>query len=131
VRSGLDVPTLATRRLHERHHARAPSVGKWKFGVRTFREFCLNVEFYDTFRYLLHAVKLRHGTDCFTSPLKKGVPRIFFCPKNPTASAECEPANLGTKGQHATSRPPKPLNFTITSTCRLFVYLVELAQCTV
>jgi hypothetical protein len=28
--------------------------------------------------------------------------------KNPTASGGCEPANLGTKGQHATSRPPKP-----------------------
>jgi hypothetical protein len=24
--------------------------------------------------------------------------------------AWCEPANLGTKGQHATSRPPKPLS---------------------
>ena len=33
----------------------------------------------------------------------------FFRPKNPTASAGFEPANLGTKGQHATSRPPKPL----------------------
>jgi hypothetical protein len=33
----------------------------------------------------------------------------FFCPKNPTASARFEPTNLGTKGQHATSRPPKPL----------------------
>jgi hypothetical protein len=32
----------------------------------------------------------------------------FFRPKNPTASAGCELANLGTKGQHATSRPPKP-----------------------
>ena len=31
------------------------------------------------------------------------------CLKNPTASARFEPANLGTKGQHATSRPPKPL----------------------
>ena len=30
--------------------------------------------------------------------------------KNPTASAGFEPANLGTKGQHATSRPPKPLH---------------------
>ena len=29
--------------------------------------------------------------------------------KNPTASARFEPANLCTKGQHATSRPPKPL----------------------
>jgi len=34
----------------------------------------------------------------------------FFRPKNPTASAEFEPANLGTKGQHVTPRPPKPLS---------------------
>ena len=33
----------------------------------------------------------------------------FFRPKNPTASAGFEPANLGTKGQHTTPRPPKPL----------------------
>jgi hypothetical protein len=31
----------------------------------------------------------------------------FYALKNPTASAGFEPANLGTKGQHATSRPPK------------------------
>ena len=30
----------------------------------------------------------------------------FFALKNPTASAGFEPANLGTKGQQATSRPP-------------------------
>jgi len=34
--------------------------------------------------------------------------RIFFALKNPTASAGFEPANLGTKGQHTTPRPPKP-----------------------
>ena len=34
----------------------------------------------------------------------------FFVLKNPTSSVGFEPANLGTKGQHATSRPPKPLN---------------------
>ena len=33
-----------------------------------------------------------------------------FALKNQTASAGFEPANLGTKGQHATSRPPKPLS---------------------
>ena len=33
----------------------------------------------------------------------------FFALKNPTASAGVEPANLVTKGQHATSRPTKPL----------------------
>ena len=41
--------------------------------------------------------------------------RIIFALKNPTASAGFEPANLGTKGQHATSRPPKPLNIGVTS----------------
>jgi len=30
-----------------------------------------------TFRDLLHAVKLRHGTDGFTSSPKEGVLRIF------------------------------------------------------
>ena len=38
----------------------------------------------------------------------------FFALKNPTASAGFEPANLGTKGQHATSRPPKLLNVYVT-----------------
>jgi hypothetical protein len=35
--------------------------------------------------------------------------RILSPFKNPTASAGLESANLGTKGQHATPRPPKPL----------------------
>ena len=34
---------------------------------------------------------------------------FFSALKNPTVSAGFETANLGTKGQHATSRPPKPL----------------------
>ena len=58
---------------------------------------------------LLHAANMRHGTDAFTSPPKEGVLRIFLPLKIPTASAGFEPANLGTKGQHATSRPPKPI----------------------
>ena len=56
------------------------------------------------FRDLLHAANLRHGTDGFTSPPKEGVLRIFS-----PASTGFEPANLGTKGQHATPRPLKPL----------------------
>ena len=63
---------------------------------------------------LLHAANLRHGTDGFTSPPKEGVLGIFFFAlKNPTALAGFEPVNLGTKGQHATSRPPKPYNFSL------------------
>ena len=33
----------------------------------------------------------------------------FFALKNPKTSSGFEPANLGTKGQYATSRPPKPM----------------------
>jgi len=105
VRSGLDVPTFATRRLHAYHHARVLSGGRWNIGREMSGKFCLSTDFHVTFKDLLHAVKLWHGTDGFTSPPKEGVLRIFFRPKNPTASAGCEPANLGTKGQHATSRP--------------------------
>ena len=69
-------------------------------------EFCPKIpDFHVTFRDLLHVVKLGHGTNGFTSLPKEGVLRIFC----PTASAGFEPANLGTKGQLATSRPPKPL----------------------
>ena len=32
VRSGLDVPTFATRRLHACHYARAPNGGRWNCG---------------------------------------------------------------------------------------------------
>ena len=82
---------------------------KVELWARNVREFWLNADFHVTFRDLLHAVKLRHETDGFTSPPKEGVLRIFFRPENPTASAGCKSANLGTIGQHATSRPPKPL----------------------
>ena len=72
-------------------------------------EFCLKMpDFHVIFRDLLHAVYQRRGTNGF-----------FFALKNPTVSAGFEPANLGTKGQHATSRPPKPLQTTCGGTvCR-------------
>ena len=73
-------------------------------------EFCLKMpDFHVTFMDLLHAVNLRHETNGFASLPKEGVLRISFTLKNPTALAGSEPANLGTKGQHAISRPPKPL----------------------
>jgi hypothetical protein len=44
-------------------------------------------------RNSLHAAKLRHGTDGVSSPPKEGTLRIF--------SSGFEPANSGTRGQHA------------------------------
>ena len=73
-------------------------------------EFCLKMPgFQVTFRDLLHFVNLRHGTNGFTSLPKEGELRIFS-----TVAVGFEPANVGTKGQHDNSRPPKPLVFGIT-----------------
>jgi len=103
--------TILVRRSNFRHQASlrlSPSKStqwrKLELWAKNVRKFCLNADIHVTFRDLLHAVKLRHGTDGFTSPPKEGVLRNFFRPKNPTASAGCELANLGTKGQHAASR---------------------------
>ena len=41
----------------------------------------------------------------------------FFALKNPKFSAGLEPANLGNKGQHTTSRPPKPLWQSLVCVC--------------
>jgi hypothetical protein len=64
-------------------------------GGNVIREFRLNADFHVTFRDLLHAANLRHGTDGFTSHLKEGALRIFSPLKILTASAVFEPANLG------------------------------------
>jgi hypothetical protein len=55
---------------------------KVELWARNVRKFCLNFDFHVTFRDLLHAIKLRHGTNGFTSPLKEGVLRIFLPQKS-------------------------------------------------
>jgi hypothetical protein len=64
----------ASPRVSPRESTQRRKVELW---ARNVREFCLNADFHVTFRYLLHAVKLQHGTDGFTSPPKEGVLRIF------------------------------------------------------
>ena len=84
---------------------RDPSGGSGNCGRECCPVIFAEMTTFTPFRDLLHAANLRHGTDGFTSPPKEGVMRIFFFAiKNPTASAGFEPANLGTKGQHATAR---------------------------
>jgi hypothetical protein len=80
VRSWLDVPTFATRSLDSCHHARTPSGGRWNCGREMSGDFA-EMSTYTPFRDLLHAVKLRHGTDGFTFPPKEDVLRIFFALK--------------------------------------------------
>ena len=107
----LDVPTFSARCLHVQRRERplAAEVGTIR-GREMFQQIQSRIRLPRNSRDLLHAANLRHGTDGFTSPPKDGVLRIFFALKNPTSSAGFEPANLGSKGQHATSRPPKPMN---------------------
>jgi hypothetical protein len=101
----LDVPTSA-RCLHVQQRERPLAAERGTLrGREMFRQIPSRIRLPRNSRDLIH---LRHGTDGFTSPAKKGVLRIFFALKNPTASVGFEPSNLGTKGQHATFRPPKP-----------------------
>jgi len=61
-------------RVSPRESTQRRKVELW---TRNVRQFCLNADLNVTFRDLLHAVKLRHGTNGFTSPPKEGVLRIF------------------------------------------------------
>jgi len=104
----LDFPIFSARCLHvQRREIASAAEGDTPRGREMFRQIWPRIRLPRNSRNLLHAANLRCGTDGFTSPPKEGVLRIFFALKNPTASAGFEPANLGTKGQHATSRPPK------------------------
>ena len=98
----LDVPTFATRCLND---ARDPSGGRWNCG----RECCPVI-----------LPKWRKSTTWdrrlyFPSEGRRA--EDLFALKNPMASAGFQPTNLGTKGQHATPTPLKPL---------LFIYIYKM-----
>jgi hypothetical protein len=65
----------ASPRVSQRESTQRREVELW---ARNVREFYLNADVHVTFRGLLHAVKLRHGNDGFTSPPKEGGLRIFL-----------------------------------------------------
>jgi hypothetical protein len=80
------------------------------------REFCLNARLP---RMHLGSFTCRKSTTWdrriyFPSEGRRA--EDFFALKNPTASAGFEPANLDTKSQHDTPRPPKPLRGTLGQT---------------
>ena len=78
-------------------------------GEKCSDKFHLRIRLPRNSRDLLHAANLRHGTRWLYFPSEGRRAEDFFALKNPTASAGSEPANLGTKDQPATSRPPKPI----------------------
>jgi hypothetical protein len=58
----------ASPRVSPRKRTQWQKVELW---ARNVRQFSLNGDLHITFRDVLHAVKLRHGNDSFTSPLKE------------------------------------------------------------
>jgi len=63
---------------HVWNDASEPQERKVELWTRNGREFCREWRLPRHFWILLHALNLRHGTDGFTSPPKKGALRIFF-----------------------------------------------------
>jgi len=99
----LDVPTFATRCLHVCLDARDPSGGRWNCG----QEYCPVI--LPKWRLPRHLGIFYMPQIYDMGPTEGRRAEDFFALKNPTASAGFDPANLGTKGQNATPRPPKPL----------------------
>ena len=101
----LDVPTFTTSRL-----PRDPSSQRWNYvGEKCPMNFVWNARLPRSIQESFTCRKSTTWDGQLYFPSKGKRAEDFFALKNPTASAGFEPANLGTKGQHATSRPPKPL----------------------
>ena len=102
----LDVPTFAVKCLYVCKDVQAAKGGI--VGEKFVREFCLNSDFHLNLGIFYMPQIYDMGPTILLS-LRRKACRGFFRPKNPTASAGFKPANLDTKGQHATPRPPKPM----------------------
>ena len=106
----LDVPTFTTSRL-----PRDPSGQKWNYvGQKWPMNFAWNARLPRSIQKSFTCRKSTTWDRRLYFPSEGRRAENFFALKNPTASAGYEPANLGTKGQHATSRPPKPLSDMVT-----------------
>jgi len=106
----LDVPTFSARFLYVQRRDRPLAAESGTLhGREMFRQISSRIRLPRNSRDLLHAANLWHGKDGFTSPPKEGVLRIFSPLKIRRLRPGLNPADLGTKGQHATSRPPNPI----------------------
>ena len=102
----LDVPTFTTSRL-----PRDPSSQRWNYvGEKWPTNFAWNDRLPRNIQKSFTRRKSTTWDRRLYFPSEGRRAEDFFVLKNPTASAGFEPANSGTKGQYATSRPPKPLS---------------------
>ena len=116
----LDVPTFTTSRL-----PRDSSSQRWNYvGEKWPMNFAWNVRLPRSIQESFTCRKSTTWDRRLYFPSEGRGAEDFFALKNPTALAGFEPANLGAKGQHATSRPPKPLGIVVEEHVAIFpVYL--------
>jgi hypothetical protein len=76
------VPRLSPEAPHVKWRERPLSAEGGIMGEKWPVKFSLTMRLPHHCRVLLNAAKLRHGTDCFTSPPKEGMPRIFLPEKS-------------------------------------------------
>ena len=115
----LNVPTFTTSRLPS-----DPSSQRWNYvGEKWPMNFVWNARLPRSIQESFTCRKSTTWDRLLYFPSEGRRAENFFALKNPTVSAGFEPANLGTKGQHATSRPPKPLYLLI-----LFIYFLVLTS---
>ena len=104
LEGSLPLLSPAFRRSHSRcqvpvrpqRDVRDPSSERWKCGREIVRQFCLNSDFHINLG-IFYMTQIYDIGPTTLLPLQRKACWGFFRPKNPTASAGFEPANLGTK----------------------------------
>jgi hypothetical protein len=115
-----DVPTLTTSRLRD------PSSQRWNYvGEKWPMNFAWNARLPRNIQGTFTCRKSTTWDRRLYFPSEGSRAEDFFALKNPTDSAGFEPANLSTKGQHATPRPPKPLKNMLTTNVSLIRKCLE------
>jgi hypothetical protein len=105
----LDVATFSARCLQvQRFERPLVAEGGTLRGREMFRQISSRVRLPRNSRDLLPCRKSATWDRRLYFPSEGRRAEEFFALKNPTATAGFKPANLGTKGQHATSWPSKP-----------------------
>ena len=102
------VPLIHLQRRHAPHRYERPLLAK----EGTRQGILLAHRNSRRYQVLLHAAKLGHGTDPFTSPPKEGMRRIFKMPEKSNDFSRVWTRELGYQSMPNT-RPPKPSKWQI------------------
>jgi hypothetical protein len=108
----LDFPTFSTSCLHvQRRERPLAAEGGTLRGRERFRQISSRIRLPRNSKRSFTCRKSATWDKRLYFPSEGRRAEDFFALKNPTASVEFEPANLGTKCQHATSGPPTPRRY--------------------